>query len=262
MVKGKKGNQPVNFRDSENNLLIVGKKGLIDLIKHPSLSKQIKKIVIGKNQIAVQKILTANNLVFETQNKGWFNTKFAQLNHQNCVVYLTTPKLGLNLQQLIAKTKKTQKSLILVLEKINDPHNFGAILRTAAAAQVDGVVVLNKNQAPLNATVLKVSQGLALLVDLVVVNNLISAVKILKKNGFWIYGAILNNQAQKFHEIPYDPKTVLVLGNEGRGISNLLAKTTDFQIMIPMAKEINSLNVAVAGGILIYQIKQKQGGGL
>lgn len=184
LVKGKKGNQPVNFRDSENNLLIVGKKGLIDLIEHPSLSKQIKKIVIGKNQIAVQKILTANNLVFEIQNKGWFNTKFAQLNHQNCVVYLTTPKLGLNLQQLIAKTKKTQKSLILVLEKINDPHNFGAILRTAAAAQVDGVVVLNKNQAPLNATVLKVSQGLALLVDLVVVNNLISAVKILKKNGF------------------------------------------------------------------------------
>lgn len=167
-------------------------------------------------------------------------------------------KASLTIDDLITKTQLESKSLVLLLDQINDPHNFGAILRTAAAAGVSGIVLLNKNQAPLNTTTLKVSQGLGLLVDLVVVNNLSHALEKLQKAGFWSYGAILGSQTQQFNHIEYDPKTVLVLGNEGNGISHLLAQKTDFQIMIPMVSGVDSLNVAVAAGILIYQISQNQ----
>lgn len=179
----KKNKPPVQTRSDQDHLVVVGKKAIIDLINNPDLLSRVKKISISKSQIQLAEILTKNRINFEYQTKNWFNRNFRNINHQNSCAELFSQK-SLTIDDLIIKTQKESNSLILLLDQINDPHNFGAILRTAAAAGVSGVVLLNKNQAPLNTTTLKVSQGLGLLVDLVVVNNLSHALEKLKKAGF------------------------------------------------------------------------------
>ncbi|MGI6769008.1 MAG: 23S rRNA (guanosine(2251)-2'-O)-methyltransferase RlmB [Bacilli bacterium] len=152
----------------------------------------------------------------------------------------------------------TEKNLIVALDGIEDPHNLGAILRTADAAGVSGIILPKNRSVRLNGTVARVSTGAIFSVKCVLVPNLVSTLKKLKDYGYWIYGAEATKESLCYSEAKYDPKTVLVLGSEGKGLSRLTKETCDFLVEIPMSGSVNSLNVSVSAGILIYQIINQQ----
>ncbi len=161
------------------------------------------------------------------------------------------------IQEIITSSKKSVYPLILVLDSIQDPHNLGAILRTAECAGVDGVVITKHHSAPVNETVAKTSAGAAEILKIAPVNNLSQALKELKENGFWIAGTSLEN-SKNYLETDYKIPLALILGNEEKGIRRLTAESCDFLIKIPLKGKIQSLNVSVAAGVILFEILRKR----
>ena len=144
-------------------------------------------------------------------------------------------------------------NVVVMLDHLEDPHNFGAILRSCEAMGVDGVIVPKRGACPLNSTVAKTSTGAIELVKVAEVNNLTNAIKTLKENGYWIVGAEAHNSVD-YRSVDYNDKIVLVVGSEGKGISRLVIENCDYKVKLPMKGKVNSLNVSVACAVLLYQV--------
>lgn len=149
--------------------------------------------------------------------------------------------------------KDKENPLVVILDGIEDPHNFGAILRSCEAMGVDGVVVPKHGSCPLNSTVAKTSTGAIELVKVCEVTNLNNAIKKLKNIGFWVVGAEATNSID-YRSVDYSGKMALVVGSEGKGISRLVIENCDYKVKMPMVGKINSLNVSVACAVLLYQV--------
>lgn len=160
----------------------------------------------------------------------------------------------LSLDNILGKIKKIKNPVIVMLDGINDPHNFGAILRSCDVFNVSAIIISKHNQVPLNATVAKTSAGAINYVPVVLVNNLNAAISVLKDNGFWVVSAD-GQGTTNYHELNYDFPTVLVVGSEGKGISQLVLRNSDYIVKIPLLGHVNSLNASVATGILLGRIK-------
>ncbi len=176
-------------------------------------------------------------------------------NHQG-VVLEVKPFEYSDLTSIINISKKKEHPLILILDEIEDPHNFGAIIRSADAFGVDGIIIKKQNQVPVTMIVSKVSTGAIEFMRIAQVANLSVAIEKLKENGYWIYSADGSGN-DDYQNIKYDGPVALVVGSEGRGISRLVLKNSDFIIKIPMSGHVNSLNVSVATGILLSRIRNK-----
>jgi 23S rRNA (guanosine2251-2'-O)-methyltransferase len=144
------------------------------------------------------------------------------------------------------------------LDSVQDPHNLGAILRTAEATAVDAIIVPLRNTAPFSETVEKASTGALNRLKICRVDNLAKTLDALKKENFWIVGTSL--EAEKdFTELDYRMPVVIVLGNEGKGIRPSVLSRCDFLVKIPMFGKVQSLNVSVSAGVLLYEvIKQRK----
>ena len=174
-------------------------------------------------------------------------------NHQGIIVE-TFPHEYSSLEEILKASKGKEQPLILILDEIEDPHNFGAILRSADAFSVDGVIIKSRNQVPLNWTVAKVSTGAIEYVKVAQVSNLNNVIATLKENCFWIYAADGSGK-DSYEKLDYKGAVALIVGSEGRGISQLVMKNSDFIIKIPMTGHVNSLNVSVSTGILLSRIR-------
>ncbi len=168
-------------------------------------------------------------------------------NHQGIIIdmedYQYTP---------LNKILDREDDKILLLDHILDPHNFGAIIRTAVAAGIKTIIIPNDRQVLVNSTVVKTSVGAVFDIDIVLVTNLNNTIKILKDNGFWIYGTVMSGE--DYREVDYNGKVCLIIGNEEKGMSKLVKESCDFLITIPISPKIDSLNASVAAGILIYEV--------
>lgn len=141
---------------------------------------------------------------------------------------------------------------VLILDHLEDPHNFGAIIRTSEAALVDAIIIPQDREVQVNATVMKTSAGALTRMKICRVTNLVQAIKKLKENGFWVIGTAM--EGDDYRQIDYSGKVALVVGNEGHGMSRLVRESCDFVASIPMYGEVNSLNASVATGIMIYEV--------
>lgn len=148
--------------------------------------------------------------------------------------------------------------LLLMLDGIEDPHNFGAILRSAYAAGVDGVIVRSRRQAPLTSTVFKTSAGAAALIPIFEVNNLEHVLRSFKPMGWWVASAVMNDSTTDYRDYDWNLPTILIMGAEGKGVSDLLVKRSDHLISIPMRGKLDSLNVSVATGILLFEASHQK----
>ena len=146
-----------------------------------------------------------------------------------------------------------KKQLFLILDKLNDPNNLGAIIRSCDAFGVDGIIIPNKNSIGITDTVVKVSTGAIFYVPIVTVSNINQTIDKLKKNNFWVVGTDASAN-QSISEIKNDRNLALVIGSEGYGISSLVAKNCDYLVKIPMTGHVNSLNASVSAGIMIYAL--------
>jgi rRNA methylase, putative, group 3 len=161
-----------------------------------------------------------------------------------------------SLEELMHNVPEGEHGLIILLDELEDPHNLGAILRTADAVGATGVVFKKTHAVGLTPTVAKVSVGAIDTVKCAEVTNLSRAVEELKKNNWWVVGTDMDGQ--DYRSLEYDMNTVLIIGNEGKGISRLLRESCDYVVSLPMRGKIESLNASVSAGILMYQIYSKR----
>lgn len=157
---------------------------------------------------------------------------------------------------LTAAKEKNEPPFIIVCDGIEDPHNLGAIIRTAEAAGVHGVIVPERRSAPLSFAVGKASAGAVEYMPVARVINITATLKALKEKGLWIYCA--DTQGTLYTQTDMKGAIALVIGSEGRGVSRIVKENCDFVVKVPMSGQINSLNASVAAGILIYEIVRQR----
>lgn len=149
-------------------------------------------------------------------------------------------------------------SFVVILDHIEDPHNFGAIIRTCEAAGVNGIIIPDKRSVSVNSTVIKTSVGTTNNMKIASVTNLVNTIKILKDKGFWIYGTDMIGT--DYTKLDYNGKIAIVCGNEGDGISRLVKENCDFMASIPMSGKVNSLNASVATALVVFEaVKSRRG---
>ena len=151
-----------------------------------------------------------------------------------------------------------ENPFIVILDHLEDPHNFGAIIRTCEAAGVDYIIIPKDRSVRVNKTVMKVSAGALNNVKIVMTTNLNRFIKRIKDNGVWVVGTALSDSVY-YDKVDYNMPVALIIGNEGKGISQLVKKNCDFVVKIPMIGKINSLNASVAAGIMIYEVVRQRG---
>jgi 23S rRNA (guanosine2251-2'-O)-methyltransferase len=163
------------------------------------------------------------------------------------------------LDKLLEKLKNlSEPAFILALDSIQDPHNLGAIIRSAVAAGVNGIILPKDRSATITGTVIRVSTGAVYHIDICRVTNLVNTFKALKDAGIWIFGTSMV-KARSLYDTDLTVPTCLVIGSEGKGLRPLVAEQCDLQITIPMQNSLNSLNASVAAGIILFEtVRQRR----
>lgn len=177
-------------------------------------------------------------------------------NHQGVVAIVSTFHFA-SLEEIIYQADNSQNPIILMLDELKDPHNLGAIIRSAEAFGVSGIIFKKDRQVSMTPTVMKVATGAQNNILICEVVNLNQTVSKLKEKGYWVVSTEID-ATRKVSDLKYDFKTVLVVGSEDRGVSSLLSKNSDYIVKIPMQGQTNSLNVSVATGIMLALIRQIQ----
>jgi 23S rRNA (guanosine2251-2'-O)-methyltransferase len=238
--------------------LIIGRKPVLEAINSDDDIEQVFLLYGQKGDIinaiivaAKKKSVKLTQLPFDK-----FKAVTSNTNAQGVAARKSSQKYY-SLENIIRDSKKSEYPLILILDSIQDPRNLGAIIRNAECAGVDGILVTKHNSASLNETVLKASAGATEHSKICLVNNLVNAIKILKDNGFWVMGASLG-ESKDYSSIDYKIPVAVIIGNEEKGIRRLTADNCDFLIKIPMKGKIQSLNVSVAAGIILFEILRQR----
>jgi 23S rRNA (guanosine2251-2'-O)-methyltransferase len=175
--------------------------------------------------------------------------------HQG-VVAVTSSKQYADLDDVVA-AKRGEHSLIIVLDGVEDPHNLGAILRTADAAGADGIVIPERRAAGITGTVAKTSAGASAHLPVAKVTNISRSLEDLKARDIWVVG-LDERGKQNYDSVDYKMNCALVLGAEGKGLHDLVASKCDFLVSIPMLGKVPSLNVSVAAGVVLYEIVRQR----
>ncbi len=177
-------------------------------------------------------------------------------NHQG-VVAVAAAHAYATLEELFAACQG-EPPFFVVADEMEDPHNLGALIRTAEAAGAHGIIIPKRRGVGLNATVAKTSAGAVEHLPVARVANLVSTLKELKERGLWVYGCDMDGQT--WCETDFSGPVALVIGSEGFGMSRLVKEQCDFLISLPMRGKVNSLNASVAGGIVLYEVARQRMG--
>ncbi|MBQ3510884.1 MAG: 23S rRNA (guanosine(2251)-2'-O)-methyltransferase RlmB [Bacilli bacterium] len=212
-------------------------------------NKKVEKIILqeGFDDKEINSLIEKGNFRVEVKQKRDID-RLAEGVHQGIILYIPDYKY-----KTLNEVLEHEPQFLVLLDHLEDPHNLGAIIRTSEAAGVDAIIMPKDRQVMINSTVMKTSVGTLDNMDIVAVTNLVQTIEELKKNGYWVVGTALENSVD-YRDIDYSGKIALVIGNEGSGISRLVAKSCDFIAKIPMYGTTNSLNASVAAGIMIYEV--------
>ncbi|RAO95124.1 23S rRNA (guanosine(2251)-2'-O)-methyltransferase RlmB [Mycoplasma wenyonii] len=244
----------------EKKLLLNGRKGVLEVIRNESLRKLIQNVYLSSSQQQLISECKAFSIPYTIKTRNWLGMLQKNTNSKYSDVFASLhSKEQLSFQELIEELSTSDvPECIVMLDKLQDPYNFGAIIRTCLAAGIKYLIYSSTNNVRLNNSVLKTSQGYALQLNLVMVPNLANALERLKKLGFWSYAASLGPNSKSYYEVEFSPKSIILLGNEGTGISKHLESLVDWRIKIPLKNNVDSLNVSVANGILLYEWVRQQ----
>ena len=184
-------------------------------------------------------------------------TRTARTDAHQGVLAVVKERQFLGVEDLLAPKQEGQHRFFLALDGIEDPHNLGALLRTADGAGVDGVILPERRSAPVTATVAKTSAGASEHVRIARVTNLVRALEQMKQKHVWVLG-LDERGTPDYTEFDFRTDCVLVLGREGAGLHDLVKKTCDHLLRIPMAGQVSSLNVSVAGAVVMYEAMRQR----
>jgi len=238
--------------------IVIGRKPVLEALNAEEEIEQVYILfgqqggIINAIRVAAKKRgIKCNQIPLER-----FKTFTPDINSQGVIALKQDYKFS-SLEKIISDAKKTSLSLILMLDEIQDPHNVGAILRSAECSGLNGVIITKHNSVTITSTVTKTSAGATEHLKICQVNNLSQTIDELKEKGFWIVGSSLEN-AKVYTEVDFKIPIALIVGNEEKGIRKLTASKCDFLVKIPMSGKIQSLNVSVATGILLFEILRQR----
>ena len=232
---------------------IIGRNPVLEAIRS---GRSVDKILVKKGKYEgsivpiIKKAKDAGIIIQEVER-----AKLDQIaegeNHQGVIAYVSAYDY-VSVKDILDKAReKNEPPFVIICDKITDPHNLGAILRTANCVGAHGVIIPKRNSVGLNSVVAETSAGAVEYTPVAKVTNIANTIDSLKDEGLWIAAADMDGQ--EMYDIDLKGSLGLVIGSEGEGISRLVREKCDFIASIPMAGEINSLNASVAAGVLMYE---------
>lgn len=245
-------------KDTPREDLVIGRNAVLELLRSDA---QVETLYLQKGLTGTISKIAAmareKGVVVKEANGVKLDNMCAHSNHQG-VVAVTAGAHYSELEDIFARAGEDPVFLV-VADEIEDPHNLGAIIRTAEAAGAHGLILPKRRSAGLTFTVTKTSAGAVSHLPIVRVANLATTIDLLKERGVWFYAADLDGTP--WCETDYSGPCGLVVGSEGKGVGRLIREKCDFAVTLPMRGKVNSLNASVAAGIVLYEIARQRMGG-
>ena len=238
---------------------IEGRNAVLELLES---DKDINKIYITKGELkgSINKIIALANekkVIVVQKDKKQMDMMAGTENYQG-VIAVVPPYQYVEVEDILETAKeRNEDPFILILDGIEDTHNLGAIIRTAETAGVHGIIIPKRRAAQVNSTVSKVASGALEYMKIARVNNITDTISKLKEKGIWVCGTAIDAEKYYYDQNLTGPLAI-VIGNEGKGISELVKRNCDFLVKIPMKGKVSSLNASVSTGIVVYEaVKQR-----
>lgn len=239
--------------------MVAGRNAVMEALKS---SRSVNKLMIanGSTEGSIKEIIAVakeKGINIQYWDRSKLDSIARGIRHQG-VLAQVAPVQYAELEDILQVAKdRNEPPFIVLLDELEDPHNLGAILRTADAAGVHGVLIPKHRSCPLSATVAKTSAGAVEHVPVARVGNLVQTIKKLKQEGLWVAAADMDGK--DYYDTDLTGPLLLIIGSEGQGVGRLVKEQCDFVVRIPMVGKINSLNASVAGSILMYEaMKQRR----
>ncbi|HWR38770.1 MAG TPA: 23S rRNA (guanosine(2251)-2'-O)-methyltransferase RlmB [Patescibacteria group bacterium] len=247
-------------KEQNNEEFIAGRNSVLEAIRS---GRTINKLLVFKGEWTgalkeITGLARERGIVIQEVEGNRLDQVAGDTRHQG-VVALVAPVAYVDTADILEIARQRgEVPLVVLLDEMNDPHNVGAILRTVDAAGAHGVLLPKRRSCPLTQTVAKTSAGAVEHVPVARIGNVSQTLKQLKAAGLWVVGADMNGD-REYHEVDLTGPIVLVVGNEGEGMSRLTRETCDYLVRIPMRGKINSLNASVACALLLYEAVRQRG---
>ncbi len=245
---------------SENNDIIIGRNTIMEALR---AGRDLDTLYVsrGEHTGSVGKIISlckdAGVSIKEVDSKK-LDYMCGNANHQGVIAYVAAHSYATVDDIFEVAEERGEKPFIIICDEIEDPHNLGAIIRSAECAGAHGIIIPKRRCATLSYTVAKTSAGAIEYMPVARVSNLSATIDDLKKRGVWIYGADM--QGQNWCQTDLRDSIALVIGSEGNGLGRLVREKCDFIVSLPMKGQINSLNASVAAGILMFEVTRQRDG--
>ena len=238
----------------ENSNIICGRNPVLEALRS---GREIDRLLVahgtgGGSVTAIIAKCRAKGILIKEISPQKLDYYCGGANHQGVAVMFASQEYAAVEDMFALAETRGEKPFLIICDEIEDPHNLGAIIRTAEATGVHGVIIPERRSASLNATVAKAACGALEYVPVARVTNIANTIDALKERGVWVFGADMDGDDYTITD--FDTPCALVIGNEGKGIGALTAKKCDAVISLPMHGKINSLNASVAAGILMYEV--------
>lgn len=237
-----------------SNEMIVGRQPVLEAIKSgASIEKIIFLYGVQGNAIErVRQLAKQHGIPVSEMDKHRFQELVGDATAQGVAAIAATQQYVEIEDILKVAESKNESPFILILDEIEDPHNLGALIRTAECAGIHGVIIPKHHSATVNQTVAKTSAGASLHLPIAKVTNVVQTLEELKSKGLWIVGTDMSGD-KAYYEVNLEGPLAIVIGNEGKGIRRLVKEQCDFLVKIPMYGKIGSLNASVAGGLILFE---------
>lgn len=244
-------------RDSQSNI-ICGRNPVLEAVRS---GREIDRLLVahgvsGGSVTAIIAKCNQRGILIKEVSPQKLDYYCAGANHQGVAVMFASQEYSTPEEILDVAKERGEQPFIIVCDEIEDPHNLGAIIRTAEACGVHGIIIPKRRSASLNATVAKSASGALEYMKVARVTNIPNTIDFLKSQGVWVFGADMDGE--DYASVDFDMPCALVIGNEGKGIGTLTAKKCDRIVSLPMCGKINSLNASVAAGVLMYEALRKR----
>lgn len=246
--------------ETENDGVIEGRNAVIEALRAGVGIDKIflAKGVEDKNLGHIASTARSRGIVVVDADKRKLDSLSKTNSHQGVIALCTVREYATVEDILQVAESRGEKPFLLICDELTDPHNLGAVIRTADASGCHGVIIPKRRAASLTAIVAKVSAGAIAHVPVARVANITSTIKDLQKQGIWVFGATMDGGTPLYQADLKNP-CAIVIGNEGQGLGRLVAEHCDFLVSIPMCGKINSLNASVAAAVMLYEgVRQRQ----
>lgn len=244
----------INKTEEQDMNIIVGRNSVMEAVRS---GREIDRLLVVKDRAggSVASIIakcSARGIPIKEVPAQKLDFLCGHTNHQGVGVMIAQQAYSTVEDILSLAKERNEAPFIIICDEIEDPHNLGAIIRTAECCGAHGIIIPKRRSASLNATVAKSASGALEYVPVARVTNLVNEIERLKKQGIWVFGADMDGD--DYTKTDFSSPTAIIIGNEGKGMGRLVRESCDGIISLPMFGKINSLNASVAAGVLMYQV--------